>query len=69
LLLFRTFSAINVGKDGFNATKSEFWSHDNDEDDAHSDDDISASEGITHLYSLPRRLVSANRVQVPLNFV
>lgn len=37
-------SAINVGKDGFNATKSEFWSHDNDEDDAHSDDDISASE-------------------------
>ncbi|KAG0609186.1 hypothetical protein M758_8G164900 [Ceratodon purpureus] len=37
-------SAVNIGKDGFNATKSEFWSHDNDEDDAQSDDAISGSE-------------------------
>ena len=69
LLPFQNFSAANVGKDGFNATKSEFWSHDNGEDDAHSEDDISASEGIPHLCFLPGRHVSAHRVQVPLNIV
>lgn len=39
------FSAAAGGKEKINATKSEFWSHDDDEDKAHSDEDISASEG------------------------
>lgn len=61
LLPFPNFSAANVGKDNFNATKSEFWSQDNDDGDALSDDDISASEGIHHICFRPGHVI-ANRI-------
>lgn len=39
------FSAAAGDKEKFNAAKSEFWSHDDDDDKAHSEEDISTSEG------------------------